>query len=562
MSYSIVTKDGITINGIPDNIPEDAPELKARVAKERALRDNPPPTPMKPDDVGSPVEGNSFGKNAIIGVGKAMTDMALAAKQATAAVTRDKPWQEALNKEAEEKARLDSTLMETGGGMVGKYGTDMASAFLPMGAVAKGVAAVPKFLPTGTKFLGAASRALAPSVATGAAQGVLTPDAEYTLGGQAGEGAVVGAAGEVVGRGLGRLVKPFRNMVSPKADAGEVLLKGQDILRKPTAINMTDNESIKAASDALSKIPWISKDLIEAQGQNLKGLTKYQTKRAGVATEDVGDLFKIKGALDNEMAAFRAGPNIPTQNIPNDLLPLHNALSVDRTFGLGSPKLLDSTGKVMQATSGVSNVPVDTAIDLYQQASKMARGAGTYAERRQAQELRDIYGKHLESQYGKQFESWNRKWGAFKDTERAVEASGATRSGQLKPSSLLSATERTAAARPGSHENILSVAADRMPTPPGQENRSLMTALLLGGGGAAAGGLGGVMSGQNDMGDILRSALVGAGTTAGAGKIAGKLLGTEGGGKYLTGKFKLQDDEKIKLLRKLLASGVIAGGVE
>jgi len=36
MPYSITTKDGITIDNIPDNVPPDAPELKERVAKIRA----------------------------------------------------------------------------------------------------------------------------------------------------------------------------------------------------------------------------------------------------------------------------------------------------------------------------------------------------------------------------------------------------------------------------------------------------------------------------------------------------------------------------------------------
>lgn len=38
MPYSIVTKDGITLRGIPDDVPPDSPELKARVAAIRAQR--------------------------------------------------------------------------------------------------------------------------------------------------------------------------------------------------------------------------------------------------------------------------------------------------------------------------------------------------------------------------------------------------------------------------------------------------------------------------------------------------------------------------------------------
>ena len=36
MAYSITTKDGITINNIPDDVAPDSPELKARVAAIRA----------------------------------------------------------------------------------------------------------------------------------------------------------------------------------------------------------------------------------------------------------------------------------------------------------------------------------------------------------------------------------------------------------------------------------------------------------------------------------------------------------------------------------------------
>jgi len=42
--YSIVTKDGITIQNIPDNIAPDAPELKARVARIRAGKNSEQPT--------------------------------------------------------------------------------------------------------------------------------------------------------------------------------------------------------------------------------------------------------------------------------------------------------------------------------------------------------------------------------------------------------------------------------------------------------------------------------------------------------------------------------------
>lgn len=50
MPYSITTKDGITVNNIPDNVPADSPELKARVAAIRAEQQSAAPasTPTPP----------------------------------------------------------------------------------------------------------------------------------------------------------------------------------------------------------------------------------------------------------------------------------------------------------------------------------------------------------------------------------------------------------------------------------------------------------------------------------------------------------------------------------
>jgi hypothetical protein len=60
MPYSITTKDGITINNIPDNVPADSPDLKARVAAIRAgqqpaesvLEAGGAPTPEEPSNMG------------------------------------------------------------------------------------------------------------------------------------------------------------------------------------------------------------------------------------------------------------------------------------------------------------------------------------------------------------------------------------------------------------------------------------------------------------------------------------------------------------------------------
>ena len=47
MPYEIITKDGITIRNIPDNVPPDSPDLKRRVAAERAKLQGGTPAPVE-----------------------------------------------------------------------------------------------------------------------------------------------------------------------------------------------------------------------------------------------------------------------------------------------------------------------------------------------------------------------------------------------------------------------------------------------------------------------------------------------------------------------------------
>jgi hypothetical protein len=85
---------------------------------------------------------------------------------------------------------------------------------------------------------------------------------------------------------------------------------------------------------------------------------------------------------------------------------------------------------------------------------------------------------------------------------------------------------------------------------------------MLGGGGVLGGGVG-ALSGQQDWGDIATSALLGAAGVGAFGKTSGKLLGTEGGAKYIMGEGKFQSQTTRDLIRKLLASGAMnVGGSE
>jgi len=71
MAYSITTKDGLTINGIPDDMPPDAPELKQRVAALRGTPSAPiePAAPKIP-----PAQDLNLGERAVNALPKTFRD--------------------------------------------------------------------------------------------------------------------------------------------------------------------------------------------------------------------------------------------------------------------------------------------------------------------------------------------------------------------------------------------------------------------------------------------------------------------------------------------------------
>jgi hypothetical protein len=67
MPYSITTRDGITVNDIPDDMPADSPQLKDRVAKIRGGAAAAPPT-----DVKAPTSGYAMGLRDTVDAGAQM----------------------------------------------------------------------------------------------------------------------------------------------------------------------------------------------------------------------------------------------------------------------------------------------------------------------------------------------------------------------------------------------------------------------------------------------------------------------------------------------------------
>ena len=146
MPYSITTKDGITINNIPDEIPQDSPELKARVAKLRGGEvAKPEPEESFPQKLGRGVL--NAGAGAIRGAGSIGATL-LAPRDALEsfiARTMGAPEMQA----PERRKAMDGALQGMGADTdslafgAGKLGGEIAGTLGAGGAVANGLSRIP-----------------------------------------------------------------------------------------------------------------------------------------------------------------------------------------------------------------------------------------------------------------------------------------------------------------------------------------------------------------------------------------------------------------------------------
>lgn len=525
--------------------------------------------------VKSELTGSKLG-NFAAGVGKSFDDMALGLEQAAEstglAPSINKvgeflsrygvvapPSKVPTSERAAEKEQIDEPLMETPAGMIGKYGTDIATSLTPTGNLMKAAKAV-TVLPKVAKLL--------PSVGMGALQGVLGPEKDYSLGWEAAKGAAGGLAGEGLGRAIEFARAPLGKAVDKGTQAMVDLLKQQSILKMPTAMNVIDNEGVRALSNALSKVPYFGRKLQQAQAANREGLTEYATGQAGTKMKNVHELYKIEDELNKTAAKFRTQDKIEIPNMSGKLNEAHQAAVEMADTGMGSAAAVNRTGKALNESMR-QVVPVageakpvnpsytaDMLMDLRNKASDLAYGA-TGVEGETYRKLKDIYEKALKSKFGEEpIDEWLKKYGSFKDLARAAESASSTDSGgRLTSAGMANAVKGIATAPPGSSGAIYRAARERMPSFVGDENRSLLTRMLMSG--AAAGGVGTLATGNTDPVTILRNALIG-GTLMGAGGAAGlgaasKALATPGGAKWLAGE-KALDPMTAEWLRKILAT--------
>ena len=267
MPYNIRTKDGIVIQGIPDDVKPDDPSIKQRVLKARDERSH---------KTGDWVTGEqSFLDNAFAGAGKALADIPLGIRQLVGMAPQS---------EVDEVKKRDEALMNSGGGITGNILTQIGMALAPGGGLLRtgkaigspGLAAAGKAILSAPATLGGAATSAGMGALQSGIQPVATGDSRaknMMIGGAA------GAAVPVAGMAL----KGASAAVEPLYEGGRNQIIGR-ALREAAGPNVDD--AVRGLSNAPQLVPGSLPTAGEAAGS--PGIAAMQRAAAAVDPEAYG----------------------------------------------------------------------------------------------------------------------------------------------------------------------------------------------------------------------------------------------------------------------------------
>ena len=283
-------------------------QIDVRLVKWEPVAQEQPPAPEI-----DPTEGNSFGKNAMIGAGKFFVDTARGVKQVLGVGD-----QAALQREVDESRRLDAPLMRTAGGKVGNIGAAAITAAPAM------------FIPGANTVAG--------SALVGAGLGAASPVA---TGESRMENAAIGAAGGAVGQGIantvGRVIRPVRGP-APSGEHAALIAEAERRGIPLSAGQITQSRPLQALESTMRDMPFTAGRSEAFRQSQQAGLNRALTRTFG---EDAQALTpEILGrAKDRIGGVFRDVSN-------------RNALQLDNTFDDALRAVRDANTKAGPLASG------------------------------------------------------------------------------------------------------------------------------------------------------------------------------------------------------------------
>ena len=282
-----------------------AGDVAAAKAIARRLATPAQPSYRDPDgDRYSATEGQSFLQNAAAGAGKSVMDTLSGLKQLVGLGNQV---------QIDERARLDAPLMQTGGGLVGNIGGQVAQMALPGAALGK--------LGMGVKAastLGKIGQAAAGAGAFAATQPVLTGQ---TRAGNALQGAAWGAAGQGAASALSAAAKGGKAAMEPALR--DLAMKAESYGIPITAAQLTDSRFVRTLKSVVDKLPFSGAQKLAGQQQKGFNRAVAQTfgENADTVTADVAAAAKRRLGKTFEALSARNKLKVDGQLL-NDLVSL------------------------------------------------------------------------------------------------------------------------------------------------------------------------------------------------------------------------------------------------
>lgn len=203
----------------------------------------------------NPTEGMTTGQKALAGAGKAFVDPVRGIGQAVGINSQS---------DIDQAKALDAPLMKTGAGVAGNIGGSMAL-FAPT-ALIPGANTY-----TGAALLGAGMGAIQPT-ATG----------ESTLANTA-LGGVAGVAGQALGRGVGRVLRPVQTVRSPEEQALAAVARAEGI--PLTAGQATGSRPLQLTESVMENLPLTSGPQLAGREAQQRAFTSAALRRAGIQAD-------------------------------------------------------------------------------------------------------------------------------------------------------------------------------------------------------------------------------------------------------------------------------------
>ncbi len=348
-TYHITAPDGSEFEVTGEGTEQDAlAHIQSTYQPKQDLKKQDPSEydPQSPEyqEKYGPTSASTFGQNMTEGMGKAFVDTGRGIRQlavetgeklglvqpTTRDVIRGETPTDRVRREAGEQSRQDAPLMETGGGMTGYIGGQLAQLAVPVGNAAKGAGLLAR---TGKAALAGAAFANTQPVTD-----------EQTRLGSTAAGAAGGAAGELGAAAIGRAaqgaskVTPEIRALAEKARKLKIPLRAEQI---------SGSRPLAGISAALDTLPLSGRDASRA-------VQRSAFNRAMART--------FGEEADNVTTAVQQGQK--TLGMKYDAVLKHHPVNADTELVNGLEEVLQGArGELTDAQFGVIQRQVDNVLD-------------------------------------------------------------------------------------------------------------------------------------------------------------------------------------------------------